>query len=105
MTTSAVVVHQIPGRVRLSIADKRGDGDYFSSLSRKFSGFDGVHRVKTNPVAGSIVLEYAGGLQELLGRIAAASLFELVESVVGDGEFATLAGDSVHLNLVSGRDI
>jgi hypothetical protein len=102
MSARAIVAHQMPGRVRFSVPDKRGDVDYFQRLSRRFSGIDSVHRVKANPLAGSIVLEFAGALEALLLRLAAPDLFELAESLVGNDN---LAPPPYPIQLVSGRDI
>lgn len=105
MSVKAVVAHQIPGRVRLSIAERRGDDDYFATLSERFSHLDGVRHVKANPVAGSIALEFAGDLQDIIERVDASGLLDV--DVDGDAG-AALAARIRHeppINLVSGRDI
>ncbi|MDC8756526.1 HMA2 domain-containing protein [Janthinobacterium fluminis] len=101
MSTNAVVVHQLPGRVRLSIPEKRGDDDYFRLLSRRFSGLEGVRNVKTNALAGSIVLEFNGHLQEVLRRAGAPALFDL-DGAAGGMRPALPARP---LNLVTGREL
>ncbi len=104
MSTTAVVVHRLPGRVRLSIPEKRGDSDYFNALSRRLSGVDGVLGVKANAVAGSIVLQFSGVLQEVLRRAGAPALFEL-EGAVDGPQSAPPARALQSINLVSGREI
>lgn len=102
MSAKAVVAHLMPGRVRLSIAERRGDNDYFAMLSRRLSGVEGVRRVKTNPLAGSIVLEFSGVLPELMRRAGAPALFDIEQGAVGAAPPPSVARP---VNLVSGREI
>lgn len=104
MSTRAVVVHRLPGRVRLSIPEKRGDGEYFKTLSRRLSGVEGVLGVKANALAGSIVLQFSGVLQEVLRRAGAPALFDLDGAAQGaQAAPSALAWQPIHL--VSGREI
>ena len=107
MSTTAVVVHQLPGRVRLSIPEKRGDSDYFRMLYQRLSGVDGVRSVKTNAVAGSILLQFSGVLQEVLRSAGAPGLFELDGAAVSGARAPALASarPPQPFNLVSGREI
>jgi hypothetical protein len=105
MSPSAVVVHQLPGRVRLSIPEKRGDGDYFRMLCQRLSGVDGVRSVKTNAVAGSILLQFNGVLQEVLRSAGAPGLFELDGAASAGARVPAPARAAPTINLVSGREI
>lgn len=66
MTASAIVAHQLPGRVRLTIAAHRGDAGYFRQLAQRYAGVANVHAVRVNPAAASVVLEFDGNWQDLL---------------------------------------
>lgn len=102
MSARAVVAHRLPGRVRLSIAERRGDAGYFAALANQFAGLDGVRAVKPNAAAGSIVLEFSGALDELIRRSGA--VFELAVGAAEAGSLAPSA-PAPAFNLVSGRDI
>lgn len=102
MAMDVVIAHRIPGRARLLIRKKRGDQEYFSRLSEKFSRIDEVHSVKANPLTGSIVLEFAGVLEEILKAARVPELFENDEELnLGHHH----AGTFSPLHLVSGREI
>ncbi|MES2300195.1 MAG: hypothetical protein V4582_24390 [Pseudomonadota bacterium] len=118
MTAKAMVAHQMPGRVRFSVPAKRGDVDYFQRLKHRFTGIDTVQRIKANPLAGSIVLEFGGSLETLLARLVEPDLFELADSLTdsmpdslahsmadarGNGAYLPLPAYPIHL--VSGREI
>lgn len=108
----AVVVHRIPGRVRLRIQDKRGNNaDYFSNLSENLARFENVHNVRANPVTGSIAFEFAGSLDEVLRRAEEDDLLTIVEAMATDKNPFAAAGVNAFsaavrpVNLVSGRDM
>lgn len=65
----AVIVHRLPGRIRLRLQDRRGDTDYFSTLSEEISGMPGIAEVKVNPLTGSVVIIYSGTTEDLLQRL------------------------------------
>jgi hypothetical protein len=69
MAVHALIVHQIPGRIRMRIPEKRGDDDYFSRLFERLSGVDAVRNVKVNPATASVVIEFGHGLTELIENI------------------------------------
>src|SRR4030088_711927 len=107
MATSAVLVHRVPGRIRLRVEDMRGDVDYFSALSEGVSGLDVVQNVKVNPSTASIVIEFSDSLEHLIRKIRLRGLViekqqtehsERPRRVWRNAEMAPL-------NLVSGRDI
>lgn len=53
--SSAHVVHQLPGRVRLRVPARRRDRRYFAEVARMLGGIDGL-TVKANPGTGSILV-------------------------------------------------
>lgn len=59
---SASVVHAVPGRARIRISAKRGDGIYFSRLEGGLKGCPGVRSVHGNARAGSVLIHYASGV-------------------------------------------
>jgi cation transport ATPase len=66
---SAVIVHRIPGRIRLRLQGKRSDSDYFETLSEDITGMPGIDAVKVNPMTGSVVIHYSGTTDDVLARL------------------------------------
>ncbi len=55
--SSAYIKHQLPGRVRLKIPQKRGDFCYFDQLAELFTGSPGgINQLQLNPPAASILI-------------------------------------------------
>ena len=52
----AYIKHQLPGRVRLKIPQKRGDFHYFDRIAESLAGCAGITRLQLNPPAGSILI-------------------------------------------------
>jgi hypothetical protein len=106
MATRAVIVHQIPGRARLLLRDRRGDTAYFSDLSDSVGRFENVQSARTNPTTGSMTLEFIGDLQTLLQQAEESDLFTVAESVLPESRPSSPAsGRASPINLVSGRDV
>lgn len=53
---SAYIKHQLPGRVRLKIPQKRGDLRYFDRISELFTDCPGITQLQLNPPAASILI-------------------------------------------------
>jgi hypothetical protein len=53
---SAYIKHQLPGRVRLKIPQKRGDLRYFDRIAELFAGCPGITQLQLNPFAASILI-------------------------------------------------
>lgn len=53
---SAYIKHQLPGRVRLKIPQKRGDFDYFDRIAELFASCPGITQLQLNPPAASILI-------------------------------------------------
>jgi hypothetical protein len=53
---SAYIKHQLPGRVRLKIPQKRGVFRYFDHIAEVFSGCPGITQLQLNPSAASILI-------------------------------------------------
>lgn len=67
--TTASIVHQLPGRLRMRIVAQRGNTDYFSKLSEKLAEIEDILSLQVNPFTGSVVLRYDGAAEQLLQRI------------------------------------
>ncbi|WAK03205.1 HMA2 domain-containing protein [Methylobacter sp. YRD-M1] len=78
---SAFIKHQLPGRVRLKIPQKRGDINYFNRLEELFSDFLGINELKLNPSTASIVINHENGvsLQDIVEFAKTRNLFNLVK--------------------------
>jgi len=76
----AHIVHQLRGRVRLRIKDRREDPDYFMDLCRRLEALEGVEAVNANPTTGSVLLLHPGcAYERLQPQLVALELFEFVE--------------------------
>jgi hypothetical protein len=76
----ARIVHQLRGRLRLRIKDRRQDPDYFTDLSSRMEALQGVEAVSANPTTGSVLLLHPDcPYERLQPQLTALELFELVE--------------------------
>lgn len=80
MAENAIIVHQIPGRIRFRLEERRGDQVFFSALAEKLANIDAIVRVKPNPVTGSVVLEYSGGLNALIEQMQLQDVYITIKS-------------------------
>lgn len=76
---AAELVHAMPGRARLRIADKRGDATFFTTLATKLATLPGVFSVDVRPLTGSIVLTHGPLITQIGEKATQAGLFMLVE--------------------------
>jgi hypothetical protein len=56
MLPCACLCHRTPKRIRLKIAQKRGNAAYFRSLAEKFSHFRKFDVLEANPRTGSVLI-------------------------------------------------
>ncbi len=82
MIPSAYVEHQLPGRLRLRVPEKRGDREYFESVRKALSGHPAVGQLKVNPATGSILLHYNGAAEPVTTTAHERGLFEVSQDVV-----------------------
>lgn len=54
----AYVKHQLPGRVRLKIPQKKGDADYFARIAKSFAKFPGIAQLQFNPTSGTVLIRH-----------------------------------------------
>lgn len=55
---SAYIKHQLPGRVRLKIPQKKGDSGYFEKMAESFADCSGLTQLHLNPHAASLLICY-----------------------------------------------
>jgi hypothetical protein len=71
----ARIVHTIPGRARLRIDSRRGDGAFFAALATGLSIIPGVSRADVRPLTGSVLIEHNGPLERVIAAAAQKGLF------------------------------
>ncbi|MEZ5785290.1 MAG: hypothetical protein R3D62_02115 [Xanthobacteraceae bacterium] len=76
---AAELVHTMPGRARLRIADKRGDATFFTALAAKLAALPGVFSVDVRPLTGSVVIAHGPAIAQIGDKATQAGLFTLVE--------------------------
>jgi hypothetical protein len=82
----ASVCHRSAGRLRIRIASRRGDADYFAKVVKDLSGLRQVTHLAANPLTGSVLL-----LGELLdagevdAHARARGLFHLLDPAEAPG--------------------
>jgi hypothetical protein len=99
MNDHITVAHQSPGRVRLTIDGRRGDSAFFHQLAQRCAALTGVNRVRINPTAASLVVEYRGTLQALIRQAAGLFAFD------GSIKPGLAADEPLPFALVSGREL
>lgn len=71
----ATIVHAMAGRVRLRIADRRGETAFFASLASGLLTIPGVYRVEVRPLTGSIVITHGPPLPQIAAAAQQRQLF------------------------------
>jgi hypothetical protein len=56
MLPEAYISHMLPGRLRIKIPSKKGDGYFFGEMHNQFSAYTGIEKVEVNSLTGSILL-------------------------------------------------
>lgn len=101
--TTAIIVHSIPGRIRLRIPDKQGNISFFSNLSDDMREIVGVHDLHVNPATGSLVMRFDEDEEQLLLK-----LNEQIPDFVVEKNYRSKNSRSMRLaplKVVSGREI
>jgi hypothetical protein len=79
MLPQAQIVHQLRGRLRLKIREKRQDPEYFTNLCSRIEALGEVMEVSANPTTGSVLLLHPElPYERLEPQLAALELFEIV---------------------------
>src|SRR5919109_2264942 len=67
------VVHAIPGRVRVKIAQLRDNPEFAREIRERLSGVRGIRRIEANPLTGSLLVLYDPGELTSLESLLALS--------------------------------
>ncbi|MDD5319722.1 MAG: hypothetical protein PHD43_03730 [Methylococcales bacterium] len=87
---SAYIKHQLPGRVRLKIPQKKGDFRYFDRIAELFSDCPGITQLQLNPPAASILICHEIEIQFLnIAEFAQTNgLFTIIEQPAEEETFS-----------------
>ena len=73
----AVLCHQIPGRFRLRVSERRSDEAYFAHVCEELEQQAVVVSVSTNPSTGSVLVFHGGDPGELFQHAESIGLFRI----------------------------
>lgn len=73
----AYVEHQIPGRLRLRIPERRGDVAFFQRVVGVLSEVPDVTELDGSPLTGSVRIRYSGTAEAIAAAAAKEGLFEI----------------------------
>lgn len=77
----ALVAHALPGRIRLRIPEKKGDGGYFEALLAAIGACQGLAKLVINPATASVLIHYQADCTDgLNGFLEKNSFFRVVEA-------------------------
>ena len=79
MTPTAYIVHQIAGRIRLRVPERRGDSNYFETIRQKLSANPAVQQLRVTPETASILLLHAGSIAPMAAAAAECNLFRIAD--------------------------
>jgi hypothetical protein len=80
----ALLVHNLPGRIRLRVPGKKGDKTYFTELLAAISKCGGVQKMVINPATGGVLIEYEAGQRRVLDNFFACNSFFTVVERAGE---------------------
>jgi hypothetical protein len=81
MLPQAHIVHQLRGRVRLRIKEKRQDPAYFDTLCSHIEALEGVSEVSANPNTGSLLILHPDlPFAQIEDQLTALRQFELISA-------------------------
>lgn len=81
----AQIVHWLPKRARLEVAEKRADDAFFAAAIKILSDAPGVTGVFANPATGSIAIEHSGDFDAVTATAARHGLFRPIPSAASAG--------------------
>src|SRR5208337_3121603 len=105
------VAHRTTGRVRLKVPHGKGDPEALEAVADAFRGIPGIEGVETNPVTGSVILNYDPDLHgELADAMENKAKFLAEHSAAARGfvefgkrvdrEIKVASGNNIDLKLV-----
>lgn len=77
----AYIRHQIPGRVRLRIPEKKGDMVYFAELAEGFADCQTITQLELNPVSASVLIchDHSDNFLTIAGFAQKNGLFSIID--------------------------
>jgi Heavy metal associated domain 2 len=75
MLPTSVVVHDMPGRTRMRISAERNNEQFFAQAQETLMNCEGVSKVETNPLTGSILILHSSGIDEIKDFAERENLF------------------------------
>ncbi|WP_420266227.1 HMA2 domain-containing protein [Candidatus Magnetominusculus dajiuhuensis] len=91
----AVYLHSVPGRLRIKSPVLKGNSGKRELVENLFQGFDGVKSIKSNPLTGSLAINYCPEL------IDAALILDMLENKGGIDLSKTISNDEYLHNAFS----
>lgn len=83
MVSTARIITGIPGRTRIRISGRKGDGDYFAAVREKLLKCGGVRDVTVNPAIGSVLILHEGEFAAIARYGQEAGLFSVTGEDAG----------------------
>ena len=73
----AYIEHQIPGRLRLRIPERRGDVAFFQRVVEALSKLTDIKELDGSPLTGSVRIRHSGTAEAMAAAAAKEGLFEI----------------------------
>lgn len=80
MPPDAVIVHRLPGRLRLRLTELKNDPQALAAVAAGLEAIPGMQAVEANALTGSLLLRYAGPEAAILQAAAREGGFRLVRT-------------------------
>lgn len=74
----AYVSHMMPGRLRLKVPLKKGDGEYLNKIVEELSALSGIEQVTMNSSTSGVLLLHNLEKNNIMEHLHASGLFHLV---------------------------
>lgn len=95
MLPVAHVSHELTGRVRIRIPERKGDEDYLARVGQALSKAEGVIAIEVNPLTGSLLIRHRSTTAELLRFAQTQQLFALEAPNTDQERLLHLAAEGV----------
>jgi hypothetical protein len=92
MASVAYIEHQIPGRARLRIPEKRGDARFFQHLIAVLAKHPMVKELDGSPLIGTVRICHSGSVEAITAMAAKEGLFEIGKRAPQPRQPTTSAG-------------
>jgi hypothetical protein len=73
----AYIEHQVPGRLRLRIPERRGDVAFFQRVVEALSKLTDIKELDGSPLTGSVRIRHSGTAEAIAAAAAKEGLFEI----------------------------